>query len=90
MKDVACEPVLFEALAAGRVGRGFFGGRNDLADPFLPHNDRAALNANRREQYHVVAHQKNQSLINPEFGSAVTVISSGGGSLHTEWKIIGS
>ena len=61
MKDVACEPaVLFEALAtAGRVvGRGFFGGRNDLADPFLPHNDRAALNANRREQYHVVAHQK--------------------------------
>ena len=68
----------------------FLGGRNDLADPFLPHNDRAALNANRRERYHVVAHQKNQSLINPEFGSAVTVISSGGGSLHTEWKIIGS
>ena len=59
MKDVACEPVLFEALAAGRVvGRGFFWGRNDRADPFLPHNDRAALNANRREQNHVVAHQK--------------------------------
>ena len=57
MKDVACEWVLLVAREVFASGRGFFlrAELNDLVDPFLPHNDWAALNVNRRKQYHVGA-----------------------------------